>query len=92
MPRDPALAASLLVLGLVACTAAPARLGPDADPRAARRLLEEAASAGPVRLELNRPPSTSDGAMTVSEIGYTANARVISTQDEMSGDLIDVVG
>ncbi|HEX6012328.1 MAG TPA: hypothetical protein VFY87_11110 [Geminicoccaceae bacterium] len=72
MPRDPALAASLLVLGLVACTAAPARLGPDADPRAARRLLEEAASAGPVRLELNRPPSTSDGAMTVAQVAEQA--------------------
>ena len=30
-------------------------------------------------------------AMAVSEIGYTANAQVISTQDEMSGDLIDVI-
>ena len=31
-------------------------------------------------------------AMGVAEIGYTANARVISTQDELSGELIDVLG
>ena len=31
-------------------------------------------------------------AMTVAEIGYSASARVISTQDEMSGELIDVLG
>jgi flagellar hook protein FlgE len=27
----------------------------------------------------------------VSQIGYTANAQAISTQDETSGDLIDVL-
>lgn len=31
-------------------------------------------------------------AMALAEIGYTANARVVSTQDAMSGDLIDVLG
>jgi hypothetical protein len=72
MPRNATLAACLFALGLVACTAAPARLGPDADPRAARRLLEEAASAGPVRLEVNRPPSTSDGAVTVPQLAEQA--------------------
>jgi hypothetical protein len=72
MPRDATLAASLFALGLAACAAAPARLGPDADPRAARRLLEEAASAGPVRLEANGPPRVGDGALTVPEIAEQA--------------------
>jgi hypothetical protein len=66
------LAVSLVALGLAACTAPPARLGPEADPRAARQLLEEAAGAGPVRLELNRPPNLSGRAMAVPEIAEQA--------------------
>jgi len=31
-------------------------------------------------------------AMIVAEHGYTANARVLRVQDEMSGSLIDVLG
>ena len=31
-------------------------------------------------------------AMIVAQHGYTANARVLSVQDEMSGALIDVLG
>ena len=31
-------------------------------------------------------------AMIVAQHGYTANARVLSVQDEMSGSLIDVLG
>jgi flagellar hook protein FlgE len=31
-------------------------------------------------------------AMTIAEIGYTASARALRSQDEMSGDLIDVLG
>jgi hypothetical protein len=74
MPRDATLpAASLLVLAVAACAAPPVRLGPDADPQAARRLLEEAAAAGPVRLEVNRPPRTADGGtLTVPEIAEQA--------------------
>lgn len=42
---------------LAACAATPPiQLGPEADPRAARRLLAEAAAAGPVRLVDNLPP------------------------------------
>ena len=31
-------------------------------------------------------------AMTIAEIGYTASARALRTQDDTSGDLIDVLG
>ena len=30
--------------------------------------------------------------MKLAEVGYTASARVLRTQDELSGDLIDVLG
>jgi hypothetical protein len=74
MPRATTLpAVSLLaVLAVSACAAPTVRLGPDADPRAARRLLEEAAATGPVRLEVNGPPRAADGALTVPEIAEQA--------------------
>jgi hypothetical protein len=77
MPRAATLpAASLLFLAIVACAAPPVRLGPDADPRAARWLLEEAAAAGPVRLEVNGPPRTMDGTLAVPEIAEQASRGV----------------
>ncbi len=42
-------------------------------------------------LDLSKELAQEFPAMAVSEIGYTANAQVISTQDELSGDLIDVL-
>ena len=44
---------TIMALALGACTAGPARLGPDSDPRAARQLLATVAQEGPVRLETN---------------------------------------
>jgi hypothetical protein len=63
----------LTALGLAGCAArSPVALGPDADPRAARARLAEAAEAGPVRLELNAPPRTTDGALGPAEVAAQA--------------------
>jgi len=47
---------------------------------------ERAPGEDPVELTEEIP------AMIVAEHGYTANARVLRVQDEMSGALIDVLG
>jgi hypothetical protein len=93
MPRDATLPAAslLLVLAIAACTAPPVRLGPDADPRAARRLLEEVAATGPVRLEVNRPPRTADGTLTVPEIAEQA-ARGVKGLDARFAEPPDAAG
>jgi hypothetical protein len=62
----------LVVLAVAACAAPTVRLGSDADPRAARRLLQEAAAKGAVRLEVNGPPRAADGTLNVPEIAEQA--------------------
>jgi len=73
MTRAARLVTVLAGLGLAACAVAtPVRLGPDGDPRAARKLLAEAAAAGPVRLEINRAPETTTGTLTGPDVATEA--------------------
>lgn len=59
------LGTTVLALALAGCAgSAPARLDPDSDVRTARAQLQDAAAGGPVRLELNGLPATSEGQLS----------------------------
>ena len=62
----------IMVLALAGCTAAPVRLGPDSDPKVAREVLGYAAGNGPVRLQVNSLPRTSDEAPTLARLAGEA--------------------
>ncbi len=64
--------AVLLLIGLTGCAAAPVKLGPDSDPRAARELLANAAAAGPVALEVNELPVAGGTALTMPQVAAQA--------------------
>ncbi|MEK0086081.1 hypothetical protein [Benzoatithermus flavus] len=69
MAQGKRVAAILLLLGLAGCASrSPVELGRDADPRAARARLAEAARQGPVRLEVNGLPRTTDGSLAVTDV------------------------
>ena len=56
------LGTTVLALAVVGCAgSAPARLDPDSDVRGARSQLQAAAATGPVRLEVNGLPVSSEG-------------------------------
>jgi hypothetical protein len=62
-----------LGLALAACAAQGGiELGEGANPRAARARLAEAAATGPVRLALNAPPATTDGALGAEQAAKAA--------------------
>lgn len=62
----------IVLLALAGCAAAPARLGPDSDPRVARQLLVAAAPGGPVRLEANGIVRASDTTVRAARMGEQA--------------------
>ena len=76
---------TIMALALGACTAGPARLGPDSDPRAARQLLATVAQEGPVRLETNGLVRASDTTLRAARLAEQAargvrNLRVTFTE------------
>ena len=62
----------VVLLALAGCSAAPVRLGPDSDPRVARKLLAAAAPAGPVRLEANGIVRASDTTVRTPQMAEQA--------------------
>jgi hypothetical protein len=65
--------AALLMLALAGCASgSPVELGRDADARAARARLVEAAKEGPVRLDVNALPRVTGGTLGEAEIAAQA--------------------